>query len=315
MGIQISDQRAGIHLQRWVVGLGVVLMLIKGLAWLLTGSNAILSDTLESVVNVGAGSFTLYGLRRAMRPADDRNPFGHGRMEVLTALFEGWFVLLAGGLIAWRAVEALLAGSEVHRITVGILLTTVAGTVNMAMGMALRRQGRASGSLALEAGGLHLMSDAWSTVAMLGGLALIAVTGLQWVDAVLAFAFGIFILWQGARVLGAASRRVLDSREPALHRLVQGLLNGRNGLARIELGHVRVANHGNTLLVDMPVAFPAGAEMVEAAAELRTLESELSKGTGRTVQLRVILYADASNAGDGRAVVQRITGKEPMWLN
>lgn len=294
MSSRIADLRSGIHLQQWVVGIGVFLMIIKGTAWRITDSNAILSDALESLVNVSAGAFTLYGLWRALRPADDKHPYGQGKMEVLTALFEGWFVVLAGSVIAGRAIEALLVGSSVHRITAGIVLTSVAGVVNMGMGLALKRRGRTLRSLAMEAGGLHLMSDAWSTVAMLGGLVLIALTGLQWIDAVLAFAFGVFILVQGARVLRTAARRVLDVREPELHRLVAGLLSDREGTAHLDVGRMRVQNHGTVLVLDLPVSFPTDVPLDKAALELRTLERELSNGLGMVVQLRASLAAGES---------------------
>ena len=121
---------------------GVVLMAVKFLAWRLTHSNTILSDALESIVNVVAGAFALYSLILAAKPRDREHPYGHGKVEFISAGIEGGLVVLAGGAIIWRAVQALLSDQQLHDLDTGILLTGGAGALNLVMGLTLKKRGK-----------------------------------------------------------------------------------------------------------------------------------------------------------------------------
>src|SRR5436190_4265850 len=134
--------RSNIRLQALVLLAGVLLLAIKFTAWRLTHSNTILSDALESIVNVVAGAFALYSLILAAKPRDRGHPYGHGKVEFISAGIEGGLVVLAGAVIIWRAVQALLAHQHLHDLDTGIALTAGAGALNLLMGLTLRNRGR-----------------------------------------------------------------------------------------------------------------------------------------------------------------------------
>ena len=131
----VESTRANIRLQALVLAGGMLLMAIKFAAWWLTHSNTILSDALESIVNVTAGSFALYSLWLAAKPRDREHPYGHGKVEFISAGIEGGLVVLAGGLIIWRSVQALLVHQHLHDLRIGILLSSIAGAANLGMGL------------------------------------------------------------------------------------------------------------------------------------------------------------------------------------
>ncbi|MCC7502895.1 MAG: cation transporter, partial [Flavobacteriales bacterium] len=216
--------RGNIRLQAWVLAAGFVLMAIKFLAWKLTHSNTILSDALESIVNVTAGSFALYSLWLAAKPRDREHPYGHGKVEFISAGIEGGLVVLAGALIIWRAVQALLAHQQLHDIDTGILLAGGAGAINLLMGLVLKKRGHAAHSITMEASGAHLLSDAWSTVAMVVGLLLIRFTEVMWLDQLFAIVFAVYIIYTGLKVFRRSVAGIMDETDMVLGREVIALL-------------------------------------------------------------------------------------------
>src|SRR5687768_11198839 len=152
------------------VVVGVLLLVVKFLAYYRTGSAAIFSDAMESIVNVLASSFALYALFYAHRPADREHPYGHGKIEFMSAGVEGAMILVAAVVIAFRAAEALLRRPRLEEIGLGLVLMALAMVVNGATGLFLIRSGRRHGSLVLEADGRHLMTDAVTSAAAIVAL-------------------------------------------------------------------------------------------------------------------------------------------------
>lgn len=252
----VGTTRANIRLQALVLAGGFLLMAIKFAAWWLTHSNTILSDALESIVNVTAGSFALYSLWLAAKPRDREHPYGHGKVEFISAGIEGGLVVVAGGLIIWRAVQALLVHQHLHDLRIGILLSSIAGLANLGMGLLLRRRGRAAHSLAMEASGTHLLSDAWSTVALVVGLVVIQLTGLPWLDQVFAIAFAFFIIYQGLGVFRRSISGIMDETDMQVARDIIAILDAHREPAWIDVHNFRVIAFGRTLHIDCHVTLP-----------------------------------------------------------
>ena len=166
----------------------------KWLAWQLTGSNAILSDAGESVVNVLAGAFTWYSLALSNRPRDLNHPYGHGKVEYLAAGVEGALLGLAGLIIVGKLLYNLWSPQALQSLDLGLAITAAAGVVNYILGALALKKGRQSNSLPLLAGGKHLQTDAWSSLAMVLGLGLVLFTGWLWLDSVVAAGFGLFLM-------------------------------------------------------------------------------------------------------------------------
>jgi cation diffusion facilitator family transporter len=277
--------RSNIRLQTLVLLAGIGLMGIKFLAWRLTHSNTILSDALESIVNVVAGAFALYSLMLAAKPRDREHPYGHGKVEFISAGIEGGLVVIAGGVIIWRAVEALLAGQHLHDLDTGIALTGAAGALNLLMGLTLKRRGVKAHSITMEASGTHLLSDAWSTVAMVAGLVLIRLTGLLWLDQAFAIVFAVYIIVTGLRVFRRSVAGIMDEADMDLGGKVIAVLQENRKPGWVDIHNFRMIKYGSILHVDCHATLPWYYTLEQAHKEISAMEQLVNERMGRTVEL------------------------------
>lgn len=274
-----------LRLQTWVLVVGVLLMGVKLLAWRITGSNTILGDALESVVNVVAGGFALFSLHLAAKPRDQDHPYGHGKIEFISAGLEGSLVVVAGALIIWRSVQALSSPHMPQELATGIGLTAFTGAVNAVMGILLIRRGRAAHSITMEASGTHLLSDTWSTVAMVLGLIVIKLTGIAWLDPVFAIVFAIYIMYSGARVLRRSLAGIMDETDLELARKVLARLDSERRPAWVDLHNFRMTKYGAVLHVDCHLTLPWYYTLEAAHAEVEKVEAVVRTMADRRVEL------------------------------
>ncbi len=169
----VDKSKENLRIQSWILFVAVLLFTIKIIAWWLTRSVAILTDALESIVNVIAGMVGLYSLSIAYKPRDSNHPYGHGKAEYLSAAIEGTLIMLAGVFIIYEAVVQLIHPGELHKLNTGILLVAISALINFFVGLYAVRKGKENNSEALEASGHHLQSDTYSTLAIIFGLVLI----------------------------------------------------------------------------------------------------------------------------------------------
>ncbi len=268
-----------------VLCVGVVLMVVKFIAWRYTGSNTILSDALDSIVNVVAGGITLYSLMLTAKPRDESHPYGHGKVEFLSAGAEGGLVVLAGGFIIWSAVSSLLHPIPLQELDIGMLLTGATGGINLAMGLVLRARGRRVRSIAMEAGGEHLLSDAWSTAAMLGGLLLIKVTGNFWLDPVLAIAFAIHLLLTGLRILRRSIAGIMDEADLDLAARLIAVLDDHRRPQWVDVHNFRMIKYGSVLHIDCHVTLPWYYDLEQAHSEISEIGSLMDRQGEQEVEL------------------------------
>lgn len=232
-----SETRPPSH--TWVaalsLGVAIVLLAVKFWAWVLTGSQAIFSDALESIVNVLAAGFALGVVAWAGRPADRDHPFGHGKMEFFSAAFEGGLIFFAALVILWQAGLAFRTGTTPQRLDAGLWLTAAAGAANGALGWFLVRHGATHKSAAIEADGHHVLSDFWTSVGVIAGLFAVRVTGVWWIDPLVAAVMGALLLATGWRLVRRAIGALLDEEDPALlRRLVEALApHVKDGVIRV----------------------------------------------------------------------------------
>jgi cation diffusion facilitator family transporter len=189
-------------------------MAIKGLAAYITGSVGLLSDALESLVNLTAAVVALVALRVAERPADHNHDFGHGKAEYLSAGVEGGMVFLAAAAIVWTSVRRLIDPIPLDRPALGLALSGVAALMNLGVGVALIRAGRANRSIVLEADGKHLLTDVLTTAGVLAGVTLVALFDLERLDPIVALLVGLNILWMGYNLLRRSVVGLLDAALP-----------------------------------------------------------------------------------------------------
>jgi len=287
----LNTGRENLRIQKWVVITGVFLFLVKVVAYFLTRSVAILTDALESTVNVVAGFIGLYSLYVAAKPRDENHPYGHGKAEFLSAAVEGTLIGVAGAVICYESVNNLLHPKPLQRLDYGILLVAFAALVNFILGYFSVRQGRKNNSLALIASGRHLQSDTYSTLGIILGLILIRFTGLMWLDGVVAIIFGVVLLYTGYRILRHSIAGIMDEADRELLVKMTALLNSHRRANWIDLHNLRVIKYGGQLHIDCHLTVPWYFNVREAHHEIDELTSLLRTELGDSIEFFV--HSDA----------------------
>ena len=235
---------------------GSLLLGAKYLAFQLTGSTAILSDALESIVNVVAALFALGGLVFAGRPADRSHPYGHGKIEFFSAAFEGGLIAFAAVMIIYQAGTSLFRGLEVRQLDTGLLIIAGAGLANLALGGFLVRTGQRSHSLTLVADGKHVLSDFWTSLGVVIGLLLVRLTGVVWLDPMVAAIVGINLAFTGLRLVRHAAGGLLDEEDVQLvHKLLEAL-NASLVPGIIRVHNLRAIRSGRFSHIDAHLVVP-----------------------------------------------------------
>ena len=203
------------------VAAALATIVLKTAAWKVTGSVGLLSDALESLINLAAALLAFSMLRLAASPPDAEHPYGRFKAEYVASGVEGALIMLAAAGIAWSAVPRLAAPTPIEAPGLGLALSAVASAINLAIAVLLLKAGRHHRSMALEADGQHLMSDVWTSAGVLAGVALVALTGWLILDPLIALAVALHILWTGAVLMRRSFRGILDQ---ALDRVEIGVI-------------------------------------------------------------------------------------------
>lgn len=206
------------NLQRYAwlsIAAAVTTILLKGIAWWLTGSVGLLSDALESFVNLAGALMALAMLTLAASPADDKHAYGHGKAEYFSSAFEGFLILLAAVSIAYTAIDRFLHPQEIEAVGVGLLVSVVASLINLFAARELLKAGRAHNSITLEADAKHLMTDVWTSVGVIIGVGLVWLSGWLWLDPLIALLVAANIVWTGWQLMSHSASGLMDAAIPA----------------------------------------------------------------------------------------------------
>jgi cation diffusion facilitator family transporter len=251
-----DDRRLRVRAGVIALVVGIVLLGSKFYAWRLTDSQTVFSDAMESIVNVAAAAIALFAISFAARPADDDHPYGHGKIEFVTAGFEGGLIAFAGLTIVYEAISALVAGHEPKKLDFGIGIVAAAGVANLLLGLFLLRTGRRHASPALQADGHHVISDFWTSAGAVVGLVLVRLTGLAWIDATTAVLFALLLFWTGGKMLRQAARGLLDETDPGVIDEIAAALEAARTPGIIEVHDLRAINVGDRRHVDLHAVVP-----------------------------------------------------------
>jgi len=283
----LETANQNLRVQKWVAGISVILLAIKFIAYFSTLSVSILTDALESIVNVVAGVIGLYSLYVAAKPRDSDHPYGHGKAEFLSAAVEGTLIGIAGLVILYKAILSLIHPVELKKIDMGIWLVAATALVNYLVGIYCERIGKKNDSMALQASGKHLQSDTLSTLGIIAGLVLLYFTGWNWVDGVVAILFGGFIIFMGYRILRSSIAGIMDEADrKLLSRLVE-LLNANRRTNWIDIHNLRVIKYGSILHIDCHLTVPWYLNVHEAHREIDALTELVRKEFGQSVEFFV----------------------------
>lgn len=271
----------------------VLTIALKTLAWALTGSIGLLSDAMESFVNLAGALFALWMVGIAQRPADADHPYGHHKAEYFSAGFEGLLVMGAGAGIVWASVNRLLQPQALAQLDIGLALSVLSSVLNAALAWVLFRGARAARSMALEADARHLMTDVWTSVGVVAGLLTVAFTGWQWLDPAIGIAVAANIVREGARLVWKSSQGLMDSAlEPALAAQITELLAGfvaRERAAPIRIDHVATRDAGHRRFADLHLHVPGDWRLARAAALRDEIEQALMQAVpGLLVSIQLL---------------------------
>jgi cation diffusion facilitator family transporter len=282
-----AKAQQNLAVQKWVAAISFLLLAVKFVAYYFTHSVAILTDALESIVNVAAGLIGLYSLYIAAKPRDTDHPYGHGKAEFLSAAVEGTLIGAAGTIILYKAILNLINPVAIHQIDFGIWLVAFTAVANFILGYYCLRTGKKNNSLALEASGKHLQTDTWSTIGIIAGLVLIRFTGYAWLDSVVAIGFGIFIVYTGYRIIRHSIAGIMDEAdEKILTRMVQ-VLNANRSENWVDLHNLRVIKYGSVLHIDCHLTVPWYLNVHEAHREIDLLSELVRREFGESLELFV----------------------------
>jgi len=253
-----------IQMQKILVTVSVVLFVIKIFAWYLTRSVSILTDALESTVNVVAGFIGLYSIILSAKPRDREHPYGHGKVEFLSSAVEGSLILMAGCIIVVKAIYSLLHPTELKQLDYGLILIAVTAVVNYIVGYICVKKGKKEQSPILVASGAHLQSDTWSTLGILAGLILILLTGLKWIDSAAAILFALLIVYTGYKIIRKSVSGIMDETDSGIVDEIVEVLKTHRKAYWIDVHNMRVINYAGFYHIDCHLTVPYYINVNEA---------------------------------------------------
>jgi cation diffusion facilitator family transporter len=278
------------HTMQFILLAGIILMAVKFFAYFLTQSNAILTDALESVVNVVAGSFALYSVYYAAQPKDENHPYGHGKIEFLSAGFEGGMITLAGAAMIIKGIYAFFKKDEIHEADTGAYLSAFAGIVNYFLGSYLIKKGKKYNSSLMLADGKHLITDTVSSIGLVLGLLLIYFTKINWIDYVITLIFGGFIIFTGVKLVRESITNLLDKADEGKLKHLVELLDKNRREKWIDVHNLRVLKYGSHLHVDCHITLPWYNTLEESHTEVNAVENLVRKNMEQEIEL--FIHAD-----------------------
>jgi cation diffusion facilitator family transporter len=275
------------RLQKIVVTVAVVLFILKIIAWWLTRSVAVLTDALESTVNVVAGFISLYSLFVAAKPRDKEHPYGHGKAEFISAAVEGSLVAMAGLVIIYEAIDNILHPHIIQKLDTGMIIIGSTAIINYLTGWYTIKIGTKNNSLALVASGKHLQSDTYSTIGIIGGMALIFLTGWIWLDSAVAIAFAFFIIYTGYTIIRSSLAGIMDEADYALLDKLVSRINENRQENWVDLHNLRIIKFGPVIHVDCHLTVPWFFNVHQAHKEIDAFSEIARNEFGESVELFV----------------------------
>jgi cation diffusion facilitator family transporter len=289
----------------WVSAIvALVTITLKTLAWWLTDSIGLLSDAMESVVNLASAMFGLLMVTLAAQPADEEHPYGHHKAEYFSAGFEGILILVAALGIIWAAVHRLWDPQPVEQIGLGLVLSIASSALNGWLAWVLFRAARLHRSIALEADAQHLVSDVWTSVGVVVGMVMVSLSGWVWLDAAVAIGVALNILREGVHLVWRAFQGLMDQAvEPEVQAQIYEVLADfeyqRGDTRIVRFDHVTTRKAGQRRFVDMHMHMPASWTLGRAAALRLSVEQALMSAVpGLRASIQLLPSDVEAHAGD-----------------
>ncbi len=254
---------------------GICLLALKFWAFRVTGSQAVFSDAMESIINVVAAGLAIIVIMIAAKPADQDHPYGHGKIEFFSAAFEGGMIAFASVFIFVEAIHSFIKGESLQEVSFGIVVVFAAGLVNLLLGLFLIFIGKRSQSIALVASGQHVLSDFWTSAGVTLGLLLVHFTGLMWIDSVVALLVGSLLAYTGIKLARRSVGGLLDEEDSEVVRELMMIIELSRPAGIIQVHHLRVIRSGRYHHIDAHAVIPEFWDVAEAHAHTENFEAQI----------------------------------------
>ncbi len=245
-----------VRMQRNLVFVSVALFIIKIIAWYITGSVAILTDALESIVNVVAGFIGLYSIILSAKPKDREHPYGHGKVEFISSAIEGILIAVAGIVIIFEAINNLWHPHALKKLDYGLILIAISAVINYIVGHLCVIKGKKENSPILIASGSHLKSDTYSSVGLLLGIGLLLITGYLWIDSIAALVFACIIIYTGYKIIRKSVSGIMDESDSEIIDEIVTVMNDNRNSDWIDVHNMRVIDYAGFYHIDCHLTVP-----------------------------------------------------------
>lgn len=279
-----NTKKNNFKFQRNVAAIGIVLFIAKLVAWRLTNSDAVFSDAMESIVNIIAAFMGLYSLFLAAKPKDEDHPYGHGKVEFITAGIEGVLIIFAGIVIIVQSANSLLSQNTLGKLDWGMAIILGTAIINYILGYISLKKGIKEQSLVLQSSGKHLMSDTVTTAGVFLSLILVKFTHLFWLDAIVAMSFGLYIIFVGYKIVRKSLSGIMDEQDLTLVGKIANILEKNRETDWIDIHNMKIQQFGANLHIDAHITLPYYYPLREAHQEMEKVIILLAKNTERQVE-------------------------------
>ncbi|ALR31883.1 cation diffusion facilitator family transporter [Chryseobacterium sp. IHB B 17019] len=283
MDIQ-SNKKDKIGFQKLIAVFGVILFIGKIIAWKLTNSDAVFSDAMESIVNIISAFMGLYSLHLASKPKDEDHPYGHGKVEFVTAGIEGALIAIAGIMIIYEGTNSLITGKVLNKLDWGIWIIAATAVINYFLGYISIKKGQNENSLVLISSGKHLQSDTITTLGVVISLVIVYFTKIYWIDSVVALIFGAYIIVVGYKIVRKSLSGIMDEQDPELLNQIIKVLEENRRTEWIDVHNMKIQQFGANLHIDAHITLPWYYSLRDAHNEMEKMIILLAKNTKRSVE-------------------------------
>ncbi len=277
-------QKARINVIVWVLIIGLLVTLIKFIAYFITSSTAIYTDALENIINVVAAALAFYSIYLSALPKDENHPYGHGKVEFFAVGFEGALIVIAAISILYKSITNIFNPNEIHSIDKGIWLSIAAGCINFILGIFVLKKSKQLKSITLEADAKHLLSDAYTSIGLILGLILIYFTKWVIIDSIISIVLAFVILYNGYQLLRKSISGLMDETDTSIVSEIVRILNLNRKEEWIDIHNLRVQQYGNDLHIDCHLTLPYYYDLNKMHDEVQALHDMIDNSTENNVE-------------------------------
>ena len=261
---------------------GIILMMSKFGAYFLTGSNFVLTDAAESIVNVLASSFAFFSIYLAAQPRDENHPYGHGKVEYFSVFIEGSLIGIAAVIIIAKSIYTIFYPNPIHDLLTGAAIIGATGVVNGALGYYMIGRGKSLPSITIEADGRHLLADMVTSAGLVVGLLLINFTKILWLDSALSIIVGLYILYSGYKLVRRSVSGLMDEADFGMVTEIVQVLNERKRDAWIDIHNFRAQKYGTELHIDCHMTLPNYFDLTHVHEEVKLVDYFINNEVTKT---------------------------------